>query len=75
MIEHYGRQGGFLLDEGCTPEQMDKALEKFGFAMGPFRLNVNGGTIAVGHPYGVSGQRLTGHETSARTERHCDVWK
>ena len=25
------------------------------------RLNVNGGSIAVGHPYGVSGQRLTGH--------------
>ncbi len=27
----------------------------------PARLNVNGGAIALGHPYGVSGQRLTGH--------------
>ena len=27
----------------------------------PERLNVNGGAIALGHPYGVSGQRLTGH--------------
>jgi acetyl-CoA C-acetyltransferase len=27
----------------------------------PELLNVNGGAIAVGHPYGVSGQRLTGH--------------
>jgi acetyl-CoA C-acetyltransferase len=27
----------------------------------PDRLNVDGGAIAVGHPYGVSGQRLTGH--------------
>ncbi|MGB4059516.1 MAG: acetyl-CoA C-acyltransferase [Burkholderiaceae bacterium] len=27
----------------------------------PERLNVNGGAIAMGHPYGVSGQRLTGH--------------
>ena len=27
----------------------------------PTILNVNGGAIAVGHPYGVSGQRLTGH--------------
>ena len=27
----------------------------------PSILNVNGGAIAVGHPYGVSGQRLTGH--------------
>lgn len=26
------------------------------------RLNVNGGAIALGHPYGVSGQRLTGHD-------------
>lgn len=25
------------------------------------RLNVNGGAIALGHPYGVSGQRMTGH--------------
>jgi acetyl-CoA C-acetyltransferase len=25
------------------------------------RLNVNGGAIAVGHPYGMSGQRLVGH--------------
>jgi len=27
----------------------------------PARINVNGGAIAVGHPYGVSGARLTGH--------------
>ena len=38
MIEQYGRQGGFLLDEGCTPTQVDKAMEKFGMAMGPFRM-------------------------------------
>ena len=39
MIEQYGRQAGFLLDEGCTPAQIDKAVEKFGFAMGPFRMS------------------------------------
>jgi 3-hydroxyacyl-CoA dehydrogenase len=38
MIEQYGRQGGFLLDEGCTPAQVDKAMERFGMAMGPFRM-------------------------------------
>ncbi|MEK9803250.1 MAG: 3-hydroxyacyl-CoA dehydrogenase NAD-binding domain-containing protein, partial [Curvibacter sp.] len=38
MIEQYSRQAGFLLEEGCTPEQVDKAIEKFGFAMGPFRM-------------------------------------
>lgn len=38
MIEQYSRQAGFLLDEGASPEQVDKAVEKFGFAMGPFRM-------------------------------------
>jgi len=38
MIEQYSRQAGYLLDEGCTPQQVDKAIEKFGFAMGPFRM-------------------------------------
>ena len=38
MIEQYSRQAGFLLDEGCTPAQVDRAVEKFGFAMGPFRM-------------------------------------
>jgi len=38
MIEQYSRQAGFLLDEGCTPQQVDQAVEKFGFAMGPFRM-------------------------------------
>jgi 3-hydroxyacyl-CoA dehydrogenase len=38
MIEQYARQAGFLLDEGCTPQQVDKAMEKFGMAMGPFRM-------------------------------------
>ena len=33
--------------------------DKLGIPMD--RLNVNGGAIAIGHPYGVSGQRLTGH--------------
>jgi len=39
MIEQYSRQAGFLLEEGCTPAQVDRALEKFGFAMGPFRMS------------------------------------
>jgi acetyl-CoA C-acetyltransferase len=33
--------------------------DKLGIPMD--KLNVNGGAIAVGHPYGVTGQRLTGH--------------
>jgi 3-hydroxyacyl-CoA dehydrogenase len=38
MVEQYSRQAGFLLDEGATPQQVDRAIEKFGFAMGPFRM-------------------------------------
>jgi 3-hydroxyacyl-CoA dehydrogenase len=38
MIEQYSRQAGFLLDEGALPAQVDKAIERFGFAMGPFRM-------------------------------------
>ena len=38
MIEQYSRQAGFLIEEGATPQQVDKAVEKFGFAMGPFRM-------------------------------------
>jgi 3-hydroxyacyl-CoA dehydrogenase len=38
MVEQYTRQASFMLDEGATPQQVDKAIEKFGFAMGPFRM-------------------------------------
>ncbi len=38
MIEQYSRQAGFLLDEGALPQQVDAAMEQFGFAMGPFRM-------------------------------------
>ena len=38
MIEQYARQAGFLLEEGCLPEQVDRVMEEFGFAMGPFRM-------------------------------------
>ena len=38
MVEQYGLQAGFLLDEGALPQQVDRAIEKFGFAMGPFRM-------------------------------------
>jgi 3-hydroxyacyl-CoA dehydrogenase len=38
MLEQYMRQAGLMLDEGALPEQIDRAIEKFGFAMGPFRM-------------------------------------
>jgi len=39
MIEQYARQAGFLLDEGASPQQVDRAIEAIGFAMGPFRMS------------------------------------
>ena len=39
MVEQYLRQALFLLEEGASPGQVDRALEKFGMAMGPFRMS------------------------------------
>jgi 3-hydroxyacyl-CoA dehydrogenase len=38
MLERYQRQCYYLLEEGATPQQVDRALEKFGMAMGLFRV-------------------------------------
>lgn len=39
MIEQYVRQALYMLEEGALPSQVDRAIEKFGFAMGPFRMS------------------------------------
>jgi len=38
MLEHYVRQSLFLLEEGASPQQVDKALTDFGMAMGIFAV-------------------------------------
>ncbi|HZM36966.1 MAG TPA: 3-hydroxyacyl-CoA dehydrogenase NAD-binding domain-containing protein [Burkholderiales bacterium] len=38
MLEKYGQQSLFLIDEGASPQQVDNALRKFGMAMGPFTM-------------------------------------
>ena len=38
MIEKYGQQSLFLLDEGCSPQQVDAAVQKWGMAMGPLTM-------------------------------------
>jgi 3-hydroxyacyl-CoA dehydrogenase len=38
MIHHYSAQAMQMINEGASPEQIDRAVEKFGFAMGPFRM-------------------------------------
>jgi len=38
MLEKYGQQSLFLVDEGASPQQVDNALRKWGMAMGPFTM-------------------------------------
>jgi len=38
MVEKYGQQSLFLLDEGCSPQQVDAAAYKWGMAMGPLAM-------------------------------------
>ena len=46
MIGPYQREALIMLEEGATPQQIDKAIEKFGFVMGPLRMaDLAGGDI------------------------------
>jgi len=38
MLGFYGLEAEFLLEEGATPEQIDRVIEGFGFAMGPLAV-------------------------------------
>ncbi|RMF14470.1 MAG: 3-hydroxyacyl-CoA dehydrogenase [Alphaproteobacteria bacterium] len=38
MLSGYIRQAGFLILEGATPQQVDRAIYEFGFPMGPFQM-------------------------------------
>ena len=38
MVEKYGQQSLFLLDEGCSPQQVDAAAYQWGMAMGPLAM-------------------------------------
>ncbi len=38
MLKFYRNQANELLDEGASPQQIDRALENWGMAMGPFRM-------------------------------------
>lgn len=38
MLQKYLQQALFLLDEGCSPQQVDQAMEDWGMAMGPFAV-------------------------------------
>jgi 3-hydroxyacyl-CoA dehydrogenase len=39
MLGHYRREAEFLLEEGASPDQVDRVMRAFGFPMGPFATN------------------------------------
>jgi 3-hydroxyacyl-CoA dehydrogenase len=39
MLDPYAQQALLMLEEGASPRQIDRAVEAFGFAMGPFRMS------------------------------------
>ena len=46
MVNQYQREALLMLEEGASVQQIDKAIEKFGFAMGPLRMaDLAGGDI------------------------------
>lgn len=38
ILAHYGKSAGYMMEDGASPQQIDTALEAFGFAMGPFKV-------------------------------------
>ena len=72
MLEQYLRQSLLLLDEGALPAQVDRALEAFGMAMGPFRMS-----DLAGNDIGwlIRKRRYAEHPESARSvlaDRLCE---
>ena len=49
MLEAYTKQAWYLVEEGAAPQQIDRAMESFGLAMGPFRVG-----DLVGHDVSLS---------------------
>jgi 3-hydroxyacyl-CoA dehydrogenase len=50
MLARYVEQALLLIEEGALPQQVDSALEKFGMAMGPFRVSDLAGATSRRHP-------------------------
>ena len=38
ILAYYGKTAGYLMEDGASPQQIDNALEDFGFAMGPYKV-------------------------------------
>ena len=65
MLDAYVRQAWYVVEEGATPEQVDRAIEAFGFAMGPFRVG-----DLVGHDVSRS---IRQHHRATRPGYRCSA--
>jgi 3-hydroxyacyl-CoA dehydrogenase len=65
MLDAYVRQAWYLVEEGATPEQIDQAVESFGFAMGPFRVG-----DLVGHDVSLA---IRQHRRAERPGYRCST--
>jgi 3-hydroxyacyl-CoA dehydrogenase len=72
MVEHYLRQAMFLVEEGARPADVDAALERFGMAMGPFRMSDLAGSTSAGRS--ASGATSSGRMFRGRVlgDRLCE---
>jgi 3-hydroxyacyl-CoA dehydrogenase len=65
MLDAYVRQAFRLVEEGASPEQVDRAMEEFGMAMGPFR---------VGDLVGLDvSQAIREHRRKTRPDYECST--
>jgi 3-hydroxyacyl-CoA dehydrogenase len=65
MLDGYLRQAWYLVEEGATPQQIDDAIESFGFAMGPFRVG-----DLVGHDVSLA---IRQHRRAERSGYRCSI--
>jgi 3-hydroxyacyl-CoA dehydrogenase len=72
MLAHYGREAAFLLEEGATPQQVDRALVAFGMPMGPFQMADMAG-LDVGWRIRQQRGRPEGMRYSVVADRLCEA--
>jgi 3-hydroxyacyl-CoA dehydrogenase len=67
ILAYYGKTAGYLMEDGASPQQIDSALEDFGFAMGPYKVGDLAG-LDIGWA-----NRKRMHDTRPAEERYVRI--
>lgn len=67
ILAYYGKTAGYLMEDGASPQQIDSALEDFGFAMGPYKVGDLAG-LDIGWA-----NRKRMHDTRPADERYVRI--